>query len=58
MDALMVAAALRREAGQKRHEAEAAVDRDEFNLAAQLRAEADRLLDRADEVSLALPEAA
>lgn len=51
MDADAVACHLRREAVQKRHEAEAAVDADEFDLAAMLRREADVLLDRADEVS-------
>ncbi len=49
------AAYLRREAGQKRHEAEQAVDRDEFEPAAGLRAEADDLLARADGVNTAWP---
>lgn len=49
------AAYLRKEAGQKLHEAEQAVDRDEFNLAADLKAEAKDLLARADGVTTVWP---
>lgn len=49
------AAYLRREAGEKRGEAGRAVDGDEFNLAADLRVEAEALLARADSVSTVWP---
>mgnify|MGYP001076662472 CR=1 FL=1 len=46
---------LRRCGNEKRHEAEQATDRDEFNLAADLRAEAGDLLARADSVDVTWP---
>ncbi len=46
-----LAAHLRRESEEKRRQARQAVDQDRFNLAADLRAEADALLADADDVS-------
>jgi DNA polymerase-3 subunit epsilon len=40
---------------EKRHEADGAADRDEFDLATTLRAEADELLERADGVNTSWP---
>ncbi len=45
----------RRESEQLRHESRLAVDADRFELAAKLRAEADVLLARADDVTLDWP---
>lgn len=50
-----LAAYFRRQAGEKLHEAEQATDRDEFNLAADLKAEAKDFLTKADSVNAVWP---